>query len=145
MIVICDLDGTITDATHRQHLVQGEKKDFRAFYAAAHLDTPKNAIIHTLQALHHFGATIWIWSGRSDEVRGTTMIWLLQHDVPYSWLQMRRAGDYTPDDALKMSWFDGLPPEQRERVKLTLDDRDRMVKAWRARGITCFQVAPGDF
>lgn len=32
-----------------------------------------------------------------------------------------------------------------ERVLCAYDDRDRVVVMWRAEGIPCFQVAPGDF
>ena len=30
-------------------------------------------------------------------------------------------------------------------VLYCMDDRDRVVKRWRDLGLTCFQVAPGDF
>ena len=34
-LVILDLDGIISDATHRQHYLRGAFKDFRGFFTAA--------------------------------------------------------------------------------------------------------------
>jgi hypothetical protein len=30
-------------------------------------------------------------------------------------------------------------------VQFVLDDRDQVVEMWRAMGLTCLQVAPGNF
>jgi hypothetical protein len=51
----------------------------------------------------------------------------------------------TPDDVLKRQWFDAMLRDDRERLVATFDDRDRVVKMWRDAGVTCFQVAPGEF
>jgi len=58
---------------------------------------------------------------------------------------MRRSGDFTPDDVLKKQWLDSMLPEDRERLVCVFDDRDRVVKMWRDNGVTCLQVAPGEF
>lgn len=89
-----------------------------------------------------------IVSGRSDEVRAETEAWLFEQVFPGEACTfapiMRPAGDYVPDDQLKMRWLaDGTIP--RERVLCAYDDRDKVVAAWRAAGVPCFQVAPGDF
>lgn len=106
---------------------------------------------------------IEIWSGRGagaeGSVREKTLGWLRTHvgeyfalaDLHYPpfaspvvVLRMRPHGDYTPDNELKKHWLDearehGLEPE------LVFDDRQKVVDMWRAEGIPCFQVAPGDF
>lgn len=33
----------------------------------------------------------------------------------------------------------------RRRLVAVFDDRDKVVSMWRARGVACFQVAPGAF
>ena len=33
----------------------------------------------------------------------------------------------------------------KDDVLMTVDDRQRVVDMWRAEGLTCLQVAPGDF
>ena len=62
-----------------------------------------------------------------------------------------------------MSWFEVVLEVKKERFMCTMEirmqehnfdignvlgvfeDRDRVVKMWRDLGITCFQVAEGDF
>lgn len=57
---------------------------------------------------------------------------------------MRKNGDYRADDVVKREWLTiGLIP--RGRVLCAFDDRKRVVDMWRSEGITCYQVAPGDF
>jgi phosphoserine phosphatase len=143
-LVVFDLDGTLALIEHRRHFVAGKKKKWREFFAASVDDAPNEPIIEVDRALHRTGHEIWIVSGRSDEVREETMRWLRNHEIPYHQLIMRRAGDFTADDVLKRSWLaKGIIP--KERVLLVFDDRDRVVAMWRREGLTCAQVAPGDF
>ena len=128
-------------------MVQDKNKNWRGFYDACDKDDPKYPAHTVLNALHAQGIEIWVWSGRSDEVKVKTVRWLTKYELFHkiTMLKMRVTGDYTPDDQLKMFWYGELREQDKERLLLTFDDRDRMVKAWRDRGVTCFQVAPGDF
>ena len=49
-----------------------------------------------------------------------------------------------PDDELKKRWLDQLFTNTDD-VHCVFDDRDKVVKMWRDNGLTCFQVAPGNF
>lgn len=157
-IYIFDLDGTLALIEHRRHFVECEKKDWRSFFAACVDDVPNWPVIRTLQKLRKGGAEIWVWSGRSDEVIAETEEWLHKHgifkSVPFpSWepfrapemLRMRRAGDYRPDHDLKAEWLSEVEPPEYKRLAAVFEDRKRVVDMWRAAGIPCFQVAPGDF
>ena len=57
---------------------------------------------------------------------------------------MRKENDYSPDNELKESW---LKEQLGKGIKIhgVFDDRDKVVAMWRRYGITCFQVASGDF
>lgn len=148
-LYIFDLDGTLALIEHRRHYVEcpREQQDWKAFYAACAEDLPNLPVIETLRALADAGADVWVFSGRSDEVREQTHDWLCKH-VLFLFEQhvmMRPAGDFTPDDRLKLRWLNEMLPADRERLVAVFEDRDRMVKMWRAQGIACFQVAPGDF
>ncbi|MEN3291563.1 MAG: hypothetical protein V7642_816 [Burkholderiales bacterium] len=145
-VVVFDLDGTIALIEHRRHFVEGKgkKKNWRKFFEACVDDPPNEPIIEVLRSLHRTEHEIWISSGRSDEVREQTVRWLQAHEVPYHQLIMRHAGDFSPDDELKRSWLvRGIIP--KERVLLVFDDRDKVVAMWRREGLTCAQVAPGNF
>ena len=147
-LYIFDLDGTLALIEHRRHFVSNGNSDWRGFFAACVDDEPFTAVLETLLNLAATGAEVWIWSGRSDEVREQTEAWLYANQVPASIipsLRMRSAGDHQPDEKLKAAWLASLSPEDRGRIVAIFEDRDRMVKLWRDNGIACFQVAPGDF
>jgi hypothetical protein len=149
-LYIFDLDGTLALIQHRRHFVEGDLKDWKAFYAACDTDEPNEPVIATMERLRHAGADVWIFSGRSDEVRDKTVAWLAQHtsfmnaELELA-LQMRAASDYTADDVLKKKWLDRMLLDDRQRLVAAFDDRDRVVAMWRAAGVTCFQVAEGEF
>ena len=141
MFIVCDLDGTLALIDHRRHLISGEKRRWDEFYAACVDDEPNWPIINAVQRLRQTGAQVEIWSGRSDIVRAETEVWLESVGLGDVLLKMRRDRDYTPDDALKRQWLLDAP----RRPDLVFDDRDKVVAMWRREGITCAQVAPGDF
>ena len=153
MRIVFDLDGTLADDSHRKHLIEGDHKDWDAYFAACDGDAPLIAC-QLLVDLVRAGHWIEIWSGRGAGVdlenRLKTMRWLERHcdgitpNVDIKRLRMRGFSDYTPDIELKLGWLnegraEGTPPA------LVFDDRDRVVAMWREQGIPCFQVAPGSF
>lgn len=151
-LYIFDLDGTLALIEHRRHIIEDPSRDdskWRRFYAACDKDQPNEPVIRVMESLRLF-ADILIFSGRSDEVRDKTTAWLVNHtsfttsDLETA-LVMRQEGDYTADDVLKKRWLAGMLIEDRQRLVATFDDRDRVVQMWRDQGITCFQVAAGEF
>jgi phosphoglycolate phosphatase-like HAD superfamily hydrolase len=146
-LYIFDLDGTLADLSHRRHFL--DKKDWRGFFAACDKDAPIQNVIDTAVALWHAGNEVWIFSGRSDECQDKTIQWLYDN----TWLgaktieniTMRRAGDTRPDDIVKREFYDNMLEEDKQRLVAIFDDRDRVVNMWRSLGLTCFQVAPGNF
>lgn len=141
-LYIFDLDGTLADNQHRQHLLP----NWKAFFEACYEDTPIKAVVTTLEMLFDDGAEIWIWSGRSDAVEDLTKDWLEYHlNICEFSLKMRPAGDHRPDDLLKQEWLIEMSFDDRKRLVAVFDDRDKVVKMWRENGVRCFQVAPGDF
>jgi len=149
MIVIADLDGTIALIEHRRHWLDVSKhpdmlsdERWRRFFADCVDDQPNNPVINTLQALDDADYEIHIFSGRSDEVHRETVKWLEDFDIPYHYLRMRPAGDFTPDEELKRQWIEEYDLAD---ILCVFDDRAKVVQMWRELGLACFQVAPGDF
>lgn len=120
------------------------KPNWPAFFKACVRDEPNVPVINTMRALVNARNDVWIWSGRSDEVRAETEDWLAKHVHDELPLKMRKAGNYTPDDQLKDAWLKEMEPADRQRL-VVFDDRDRVVSMWRRNGVPCFQVAEGDF
>ena len=87
-------------------------------------------------------------SGRSDICIEDTLEWLFDKclflkDSNFK-LFMRNNEDYRNDFMVKEEiYLEKIAPYYL--VKLIFDDRDSVVKMWRSHGLTCFQVADGDF
>lgn len=124
--------------------------DWKAFFEACDKDAPNWPVIGTLLQLYSVGCDVRIWSGRSDEVKQKTLMWLhAATRIPLikleQMLKMREEGDFTPDEQLKRKWLNVMGKQERSRVAAVFDYRDKVVKMWREAGVACFQVAPGEF
>ena len=148
-IIICDLDGTLADCSHRQHYVQGSgKKDWRKFFQGIPDDALVVPLNKLLQSLHqHYD--IWFVSARPDNYRKTTETWL---DEVAGWkpngddirLIMRKAGDFRADTIVKKEILDSIREEDVEII-IAFDDRKSVVDMWRENGVFCAQVQDHDF
>jgi len=146
--VIFDLDGTLALIDKRRALAAkaNGKINWKTFFDPENiqLDEPNIPVIEMAKMLKAQGHSVVIFSGRDSISRTETIAWLIQFGVPFDVLKMRPEGSFTPDDVLKQDWLDQLFPD-RSDVLCIFDDRDKVVNMWRSNGITCFQVAPGDF
>jgi hypothetical protein len=151
--VICDIDGTIADLTHRRKFVDGSlgKKDWKSFHAAMDQDTPHYDIIELLEAFIFKETYTPIFvTGRYENKREVTQQWLTRHIyLPGRWnLFMRPDDDFRQDDVVKEEIYERhLIPEgvNPHSTLFVLDDRDRVVNMWRRNGFRVLQVAPGNF
>ena len=145
--VIFDLDGTLALIDKRRDLATKDngKMDWDVFFDPDNidLDLPNQTVIDMANLLHSQGYLIYIFSGRSDKTEDATKDWLDKHNVNYDLLQMRPQGLlYTPDNDLKQDWLNVI---KKDTVAMVFDDRNQVVDMWRKNGLTCFQVADGDF
>lgn len=142
-IVLVDFDGTLSDPAHRLHHLDPQGPNWDAFYDACDQDPPNDRVIQVVRMLS-VSYPIVIPTGRSADVMEKSIVWLHQHGVPYASMIMRSPGDHTADHALKRLWAQEYHwgPES---VLCVLEDRSSVVEMWRGLGITCLQVAEGDF
>jgi hypothetical protein len=145
-IVIFDLDGTLALIDERRALAAKPdgKINWKTFFDPQNikLDKPNTPVITAFNAFAEQGFKMVILSGRDSISRAETMQWLKDNNIDPDILWMRPQGSFTPDDVLKKAWLGELVAD---RVFCVFDDRDKVVKMWRDNGLTCFQVAPGNF
>lgn len=136
---LVDIDGTLA------HM-----RDYRGPFdwAKVGLDDVDEVISEIVQRLAwDVGETepvVIVMSGRDSSCRNETVAWLNKHYIPFDHLFMRPEKDMRPDNIVKAELFDKYVRDNFD-VKFVLDDRQQVVDMWRAMGITCLQVAPGDF
>lgn len=132
--ILVDVDGTLA-------LMKG-----RSPYdtAKADKDLLNDPIAEVVSWASDADFRVIIMSGRDSKFRDLTEQWLTKHHVPWDGLYMRPEGDKRNDAVVKLELFDNHIRDVYN-VKFVLDDRDRVVKMWRKLGLTCLQVAEGNF
>ena len=148
--IIVDLDGTLSLFNARR---SDGSVDVR--YPGAQVRDPYNAykcdedtinepVAAVIESMHKEGYKIIFCSGREDIYREQTERFIKKHlSVPYE-LHMRKSGDQRKDSIIKSEIYDGqIAPNYN--IFLILDDRNQVIEFWRSRGLTAWQVAPGDF
>jgi hypothetical protein len=151
--IICDIDGTVSDLTHRLHHVKAGpgKKNWDAFHKGVGEDPPHLDVVQIVKLLRdaeNHDMYLWFVTGRMDYTRKETEYWLATHIGHYDGLFMRKTADYRPDDDVKHEIFTmELMPRNivPETTLCVIDDRNRVVDRWRELGFRVLQVAPGDF
>ena len=133
-IIISDLDGTLSDPAHRIKLYK--KKMYSEFNSAGKDDKPLQSICNILRSLNDLETYIVVCTARDDSCREDTLNWLKLNEVPCAKLMMRRKKEML-DQLLETYKFN--------QFWFALEDRDVCVDMWRGEGLTCLQVAPGDF
>lgn len=132
---LVDIDGTLADMGDRNPYDETRVLD----------DQPNFPIDHLVEAITEgSGDGIVLMSGRSEACRATTALWLRRHGIHYRALHMRAAGDNRKDAVVKRELFD-QHIRGNYNVIGVLDDRQQVVDMWRSLGLTCLQVASGDF
>ena len=146
-IVIFDLDGTLALIDDRRDLATKDngKFDWDVFFNPDNisLDLPNQPVIDMANLLSKQGFRIFILSGRSDVTHQATVNWLNDNGIWWDHLVMRPQNHlYLPDNDLKQMWLDSIG---KDNVAMVFDDRNQVVDMWRQNGLTCFQVADGNF
>lgn len=133
--VIVDMDGTLAI-----HVARGPFE-----YDKCLTDAPNPRVVEVVKMLRSTYEVV-VCSGRegTDQCRADTIEWLQRHGITFSGLFMRPEGDVRKDAIIKREILerDILP---RWNPVLVIDDRSQVVKMWRDAGLTCWQVAEGEF
>lgn len=148
--IIIDLDGTLSDCSHRQHFMTGEKKNWNAFYEGLS-DDPVNVwckdiiTAFTTSKLDEFlFFHIILVSGRPDKYMEKSVAWLNKNKIEFDYLLMRKTGDFRADYIVKEEIYrNHIEPEFN--ILFAVDDRKQVVDMWRRIGVTCLQCAEGNF
>jgi len=131
--VIFDIDGTLA--------LIGDRDPYDA--ASCEKDEQNVFVCSLLRYIHKYDSII-ITSGRPDTYREQTIRWLDKNCLPYTALFMRKEGDCRKDCIVKKEIFMNLI-KPNWYVKAVFDDRDQVCRLWRDLGLTCLQVADGNF
>lgn len=141
-MIIFDLDGTLSLVGNRVKYLEQFPKDWDSFYESCTEDKV-NKPIQTIFQLFRHRYSLKIVTGRRESTREKTLIWLADNDMGIHTedLIMRPNNNYRHDTILKLELVKDFITE----IEMVFEDRNSMVIKWRELGITCLQVAEGNF
>ena len=137
------LDGVLSDAAGRQHLLDRPWRDWDAFFDACGED-PLIDEVATL--LHHLDSRVHVvlLTARPIRVQRQTLSWLERNDLRWDLLIMRDYGDY--ESARDFKGADRVgPTSQRPNPTLAFEDDRRNVEMFHDEGVPCVYIHSGYF
>ena len=142
MNVVTDLDGTICDYTHR--LAHLKTRDWHEFNRLCVYDKPIIPILDLVQAMHSYGARIYVFTARPIDYYKQTKAWLNKYRVPFVDIYMRPTDDTRSDKAVKSDFIKTFTEDKKEKIHFAIDDRLVICNLFRSKGIICLHARDGD-
>ena len=154
-VIIVDLDGTLCNIDHRVGFAQSG--DWESFHSLVSRDSVYPDVSNfigmisdrtKLSVAFGWAPEIWAISGREEKFLPETERWLEINDIIFDRIILRPSGDRTPDHQLKVRVLIeefGSIESARSRVLFILEDRDKVIEAYRNAGLPCWQVRPGTY
>jgi hydroxymethylpyrimidine pyrophosphatase-like HAD family hydrolase len=140
-VVIFDYDGTLSDGTHRLHLLpikdQHLTETWIPFNAACVDDTPIQDTIDVMNAMYDAGFYVIILTGRSDHVYDESVKWLKDNGARYHHIEMRKQTDNRKDTVIKEEYLRSIG---LENIVAAWDDSPNVIEHFRMLGLTVYQV-----
>lgn len=143
--VLCDLDGTLCDLSHRLKYASGPEKNWKKFFEGIPGDRLRTSTLNILQQARSRGHQIFFVSARPDTYRDVTIEWLKEHlpvDFHYEGLIMRRGSDKREDSLIKQQMYELC--FSHYPVEFVVDDRPRVIRMWQAQGLHVIDVGNGE-
>ena len=134
---IFDIDGTLALKSNRSPFEWGRVGEDT-------VNVPVASVYRMLESSLGNEYKFFIFSGRDSVCRKETEEWLQKYGIKYEGLFMRPENNMEKDSIIKARLFDENI-RGKYNVAGVFDDRQQVVDMWRSMGITCFQVAEGNF
>ncbi|MFJ3929777.1 MULTISPECIES: hypothetical protein [unclassified Streptomyces] len=122
-LAVFDLDNTLADTAHRQHLLQRRPRDWNAFFAAAPQDPPLAEGVLLCRRAAEECEVVYL-TGRPERCREATLAWLAAQELPAGRLLMRPPADRRPARVTKLEALRRLA--RSREVRMLVDD-DELV------------------
>ncbi|MER5367329.1 hypothetical protein [Streptomyces sp. NPDC002722] len=132
-LAVFDLDGTLADSGHRQHYLEGRRRDWNGFFSAAVDDPPlPEGVRLALDSAE--SCEVRYLTGRPERCRRDTVAWLAGHGLPEGRVYMRREGDRRPARHTKLEILKRLGRERE--IRMLVDDDELVCDAAEQAGFT---------
>ncbi len=137
LIVLCDIDGTVANNSHRQNLLQ-KFSDWDAFFSKMDSDKPIKKIINKLKVLKEEGKKIIFITGRPEKYRKLTQIWLNKYVLEDYSLIMRKDNDKRNKIEVKKELF--LENINKNEVLCFFENDTDLINLWKQMNLKVINV-----
>ena len=136
--LLSDIDGTISDRSHRLHHLEG-KKDWKSFFSEMNDDSPiDSTITHIESLLTQYDKLIFL-TGRPEQYRDITDEWLqLNTNFCGYDLIMRGNKDYRKDCFVKMEMLNLIKKDFK--VDTIFEDQTKLANMWEEQSLICHLI-----
>lgn len=132
--IVCDIDGTLAHM-HNRSAFEWHKVGY---------DTVDETVKDLVKYYSSKGLKVIICSGRDGVCKDLTEKWLIDNDIPFDEFFIRPANDMRRDVHIKYEiYVNDIAPKYD--VKVVIDDRSQVCRAWRGLGLKVLQVDSGWF
>lgn len=150
-IAFVDVDHTLSDAFWRDCMLPkaGEtfsEEEWIKYHKAGYLDEPLDNAVDLINALYSTGWLIVLVTMRNECIRGDSMSWLANHEIPFNYLLMRPDGDRRASSVLKLDEVKRfcqlyLRGKTDEATIIIIDDNEKVCAAFLEEGCTVLKIS----
>ena len=140
--ILCDIDHTISNAFYRDVMMaapMGAAASWDEYHQASWLDDPLEDMVNLINSLRPIYNIVGL-TARPGKWRQLTMDWLVRHNVNFDELLMRPDDDFRKAPDLKVELALARFPNIVDEVAFVFDDREDVIAAFKALGVTALQV-----
>ncbi|MET0901885.1 MAG: hypothetical protein ABWZ52_01475 [Acidimicrobiales bacterium] len=139
--VVFDMDGVLSDASGRQHLLERPRRNWDAFFEAAGEDALIEEVAQLLDLLEP-DLRIVLLTARPISIQRHTLGWLERHALRWDLLVMREWGDYGASRDFKQDAVRELRHFGFD-LRLAFEDDRRNVDMFHREGVPCIYIHSG--
>lgn len=152
--VICDIDGTLADISHRVPILYrgetdrtkyssfGKDKDWKGFFGAMNKDTIRQDVADNVKNLEELGYDIVFVTARPEDHKEETLQLIEKSGISWTTLIMRRSSDRRDDEIIKEEilnrYFQG-----GKHVYQVFDDRPSVIRMWKSHDLRVIDCGDG--
>lgn len=143
MLILVDIDHTLSDARWRDHMLEPAVKDWVAYHTQSIDDPPVAPMIQLVKRLQkgkEEGDVIAGLTARPEQWRPLTMKWLFRHGVELDELYMRPDYDFRPSPECKLALVEQYLSDVDKMSVIFLEDNEKICRAFLAAGFCTLRV-----
>jgi phosphoglycolate phosphatase-like HAD superfamily hydrolase len=138
MIVVVDLDHTVSDAFWRDSMIGVNPWD--EYYENAKYDKPFKNVANLINSLSAMNYEIIAFTGRPEKFRTLTVSWLVRNRIDIDIILMRPDGDFTKNSDLKLKLIKEYFKDRFYQIHFIIDDNEESVLEFYKLGIPTLQI-----